>query len=400
VIAHKNSLKGIVSAALVIAIATAPNAFAAPKVVVVKQAKLIASDATAEGATITDKAIITFSNVTGKSADIVIRAIDFTGTQLWSKTIDSGWDEVATAICVDSQGSIWLGGNSASAPVIDSATASVGALNPDAVVLEDLAQLRPDMKAISLWQLSATGDLLSQTSVVPDAPALVDALSANSSGVSILISGDTGQSLLTVKSGTFGKELKLGTIKSNFKSLLRAGDASNYLFGSSSESIGSKKLVGKVDGILLKISKAGAIASVVRSSATKAVRGWQSATSSLFLSGVVATNTTTETALTKFNSSFKPIWTSRYPSTGKSLAALGSNGSVYAIFEPTKVIKGIAGLKVIKGQSDILQFDSKGALIGAFTNSLLNNPISAGYSTDGGLIILNGDGSILQVPAR
>jgi hypothetical protein len=82
------------------------------------------------------------------------------------------------------------------------------------------------------------------------------------------------------------------------------------------------------------------------------------------------------------------------------LAALGSNGSVYAIFEPTKVIKGIAGLKVIKGQSDILQFDSQGALIGAFTNSLLNNPISAGYSTDGGLIILNGDGSILQVPAR
>jgi hypothetical protein len=79
---------------------------------------------------------------------------------------------------------------------------------------------------------------------------------------------------------------------------------------------------------------------------------------------------------------------------------MGASGSTFAIFEPTSLIKGVSGWKLTKGQSVALSFDSKGAISGAFTSPLLNSPISTGYSSDGGLIVLTSTGTILRTPAR
>ena len=399
-IARKNWLNKTFFTATVFAVALAPSAGAAPKAVAIKQMVQIAQDATAESMVVTGKYVVTYANVVGQSADIKIIARDFTGTQIWSKTIDSGWDEVATAIAFDAQGSIWLAGNSAAAPVVETTTVTTGALNPDSVVIESATALRPDMKNIALWQLSSTGDLLSQTNLTTLQPAIVDAISSNVTGTSLLLSRDTGQSLVTAKAGAFGKELTLGTVKSKFKTLQRSLDGSTYLFGSSSETLGGKKLVGKIDGILMKVSKTGSIASVVRSSATKAIRDWQSSTSSLLLTGVVKSGATTETAITKFTSTFAPTWTLRFASTGFSLVELGASGSTSAIFEPTTLLKGVSGWRVTKGQSVVLSFDSKGLLSDAFTSPQLTAPIATGYSLDGGLIVLTATGAILRTPAR
>jgi hypothetical protein len=400
VIARKNSLKKAIFAVAVLTVALTPPAQAAPKALAIKPLVQITQDATAEAMVVTSKYIITYANIVGQSADIKIRAIDFTGAQIWEKTIDSGWDEVATAITVDAQGSIWLAGNSAAAPSAETSTLTTGALNPDAINSESTTALRPDMKNIALWQLSSTGDLLAQVNSTTLQPALVDAISANATGTSVLLARDSGQSLVSVKAGSFSKELILGTAKSKFKTALRGSDGSTYLFGSSSETLAGKKLAGKVDGILLKVSKTGTLASVVRSSAPKAIRDWQSAATSLFLTGVVKSGNTIETAVTKFTSTFAPTWTARFASTGLSLAATGASGSVFAIFEPTSLLKGISGFKVSKGQSVALQFDGKGAISAAFTSPQLNAPIAAGYSTDGGLIVLTATGVILRGAVR
>jgi hypothetical protein len=198
--------------------------------------------------------------------------------------------------------------------------------------------------------------------------------------------------------GKFSKELKLGTSKTKLNAVVRGSDGSTYLFGSSSETLGGKKLVGRLDGVLIKVSKTGALSSVVRSSATKALRDWQGATSSLFVTGSVTTGNITESALTKFNSSFVPTWTTRFASTGKTLGANGLNGSVYAVLEPTSAIKAISGLKLIKGQSVVLQFDSKGVLISAYTAADLISPVASVYSKGAGLLILTAAGKILQAP--
>jgi hypothetical protein len=196
------------------------------------------------------------------------------------------------------------------------------------------------------------------------------------------------------------KEVKIGTSKSKFNAVFRGADGSTSLFGSSSETLGGKKLAGKVDGILLKVSKAGSISSVVRSSASGAVRDWQSATATNFLTGVVKSGKTIETAITKFNTAFVPTWTNRFLSTGTSLAASGNKSSVYAIFEPTAALKGVTGWKQRKGQSVALQFDSKGVLIGAFTDLLLSAPLVAGYSAESGLVVLTSTGDILRAAGQ
>lgn len=369
---------------------------AAPKTVSVKPLKVLSQSFSAEAIIANSKAIFTYENIVGKSADIKIRAIDFTGGEIWSKTVDSGLDEVATAMAVDSQGTLWLVGNIAIAQQPESATAATGALNPDGIEMENIQPLRADMKNISVWQISATGEVIGQSSIAT--VALVDAISVSSSGLSILASRESEPFLITLSQGKFSKELKIGTTKTKLSAITRTNDGTTYLFGTSSETLGGKKLVGRVDGILIKIAKTGSITSVVRSSAPKAIRDWQSTTSSLFVTGSVKSGITVESAITKFNSSFAPTWTTRISSTGRTMAASGASGSFYAIFEPTSAIKGITGLKVVKGQSVVLQFDSKGLLINAFTSAELTSAIAFTYSSTAGLFLLTVDGEILQIP--
>lgn len=399
-IVHKNLLKKILFSAIVLAVALAPVAQSAPNSVALKQMSLLTKDVTAEGMVVTSKVVITYSNVIGKSADIQLRAFDFAGVQIWMKTIDSGRDEVATVISTGPQGSIWLGGNSAPAVPVESETVISGAINPDSVTIENPAPLRVDMTNTSLWQFSANGELLAQIDSKSTQPALVDAISVNSSGTSILLSRESGQSFAQIQASAFGKEIRIGTAKSKFNVIHRASDGTTSLFGSSSETLGGKKLAGKVDGILLKVSKNGAISNVVRSSASGATRDWQSATASNFLTGFVKSGNKAETAITKFNSTFAPTWTTRYPSSGSSLAVTGSKGSVFAIFEATTALKGVTGWKAKKGQSVALEFDSKGKLINALSDALLKNPLSAGFSTEGGLIVLTSAGDILRSSSR
>lgn len=394
-IARKNLLKKYLLPVVIASVAMTSVAQGAPKSVSMKALKVFSQSSSAEAIVANSKAIFTYENIVGLSSDIKVRAIDFTGTEIWSKTVDSGLDELATAMAIDSQGTLWLVGNIATAPQPDTATATTGALNPDGIEVENFQPLRPDMKNISVWQISATGEVIGQSSIAT--VALVDGISVSSSGLSILASRDNEPFLITLSQGKFSKELKIGSAKTKLSAITRSSDGTTYLVGSSSETLGGKKLIGRVDGILIKAAKTGSIASVVRSSAPKAVRDWQSTTSSLFVTGSVKSGTTVESAITKFNSSFVPTWTTRIFSTGRTLASSGASGSFYAILEPTSAIKGVTGFKAVKGQSAVLQFDSKGLLISAFTSAELTSAIAATYSNTAGLFLLTVDGKILQV---
>jgi len=395
VIARKNLLKKYLVLVVIASVAMTGVTQGAPKSVSVKPLKVFSQSSSAEAIVANSKAIFTYENIVGLSADIKVRAIDFTGTEIWSKIVDSGLDELATAMAIDSQGTLWLVGNIATAPQPDTATATTGALNPDGIEVENIQPLRPDMKNISVWQISATGEVIGQSSIAT--VALVDGISVSSSGLSILASRDNEPFLITLSQGKFSKELKIGSAKTKLSAITRSSDGTTYLVGSSSETLGGKKLIGRVDGILIKAAKTGSIASVVRSSAPKAVRDWQSTTSSLFVTGSVKSGTTVESAITKFNSSFVPTWTTRISSTGRTLASSGASGTFYAILEPTSAIKGVTGFKAVKGQSAVLQFDSKGLLISAFTSAELTSAIAATYSNTAGLFLLTVDGKILQV---
>lgn len=362
-----------------------PTASAAPKAVAVKKLDIVASAVSAEGLVATGKTLVTYSNTGSTNSNIELTGLDVTGVQQWLRTIDSGVDEIATAATVDAAGNIWLAGSSAAVTAPESVTAAIAAENPDGVVAEELPKVRSDMNQITIWKLSPIGELLATFLSVQTSPALVSALSVNSSGVSLVgVLADRPFLISATPTGVFAKPLFIGTNKSALNAVVRSPDGSVNLFGESSETLGGKKVAGARDGILVKVSKAGAITSVVRSSAIKAQRSWLAADSTLTLTGYVKSGKVIESAFTKFNSSFVPTWTMRIPSTGSS-TVLTAAGTTYGALSSNSAIKGVTGWKPTTPTLLLATFTNKGVMTGAYADSQLSAPISLVYTKELGL---------------
>ena len=362
-----------------------PTASAAPKAVAVKKLDIVASAVNAEGLVATGKTLVTYSNTGSTNSNIELTGLDVTGVQQWVRTIDSGVDEIATAATVDAAGNIWLAGSSAAVTVAESATAAIAAENPDGVVAEELPKVRSDMNQITIWKLSPVGEPLAIYLSPQTSPALVSAISVNSSGISLVgVLADRPFLISATPTGVFANPLFIGTNKSALNAVVRSPDGSVNLFGESSENLGGKKLAGTRDGILVKVSKAGAITSVVRSSAIKAQRSWLAADSTLALTGYVKSGKVIESAFTKFNSSFAPTWTMRIPSTGSS-TVLTAAGTTYGALSSNSAIKGVKSWKPATPTLLLTTFTSKGVMTGAYADSQLSAPISLVYTKELGL---------------
>lgn len=375
-----------------------PTASAAPKAVAVKKLDIVASAVNAEGLVATGKTLVIYSNTGSTNSNIELTGLDVAGVQQWVRTIDSGADEIATAATVDAAGNIWLAGSSAAVTVPESATAAIAAENPDGVVAEELPKVRSDMNQITIWKLSPVGEPLATYLSPQNSPALISALSVNSSGISLVgVLADRPFLISANPTGVFAKPLFIGTNKSALNAVVRSPDGSVNLFGESSETLGGKKLAGTRDGILVKVSKTGAITSVVRSSAIKAQRSWLAADSTLTLTGYVKSGKVIESAFTKFNSSFAPTWTMRIPSTGSS-TVLTAAGTTYGALSSNSSIKGVTGWKPTSPTLLLATFTSKGVMTGAYADSQLSAPISLVYTKELGLCgLAKGSGEFISI---
>ena len=370
---------------LVIVIAGTSSAVAAPKAVAVKKLSIIAT-VNAESMVISGKTIITVSSTDGANSNILLTGLDISGTQQWQKTIDSGVDEVALASTVDPTGNVWIAGASAAPVTTESATVQVQAENPDGVVTEPISKLRGDMNFVTLWKVSPAGDLLNTYTLAQSAPALINAISATNSGVSVVGQlMDKPFALSASSTGVFSKVFSIGTNKTQFNAVVRNSDGSVSIFGSSSEALAGKKLAGVRDGVLIKLSKTGAVASLVRSSAPKADRSWLAADSTLVLTGYARTGKVMESAFTKFTTAFAPTWTMRVPSLGTS-AVISSGNTTYGAFSSNSAVTGVTGWKPTSASVLLLTFDNKGVVTSAYGSSEISEPISLAYSKELGLI--------------
>ena len=373
-----------------------PVAYAAPKGIQVQLGSIYSAPASAEGVLQSGKTSIYFGNITDKNSDIQVTAVDLSGNQLWQRVIDSGSDEVVTAAALDPLGNIWLAGASAPTPIAETPTVTTGIDNPDQVVVDNGETLRGDLTQITIWKVSSAGELIGTYSIAEKSIPQVTAISASNSGISLVGSIDSNPFLITMTSaGVFGKLISIATNKSEINSVIRNPDGSTFIIGSSSETLAGKKVAGIRDGILAKVSKTGAVTSLLRSSAKKALRSWISADSSLLLSGPVVTGKVVETAITKFTPTFTPTWTLRVPSAGPSIA-ISANGNSYLAFTSRAPISGIANWKPAQPSLLILTFDSKGVIKAATALPGLVTPISLQYSRERGVIGLaaGGDGTV------
>jgi hypothetical protein len=365
-------------------------AFAVPKSVAAVEITKVSSIAEHEGALITPQAITIFNNLDRK---VAITSLDFSGVPKWALTLDGSPDQIAMAAAAEKDGSIWLAGLSTATPVSESVSATVPATNVDGVVVEPVPPLRNDLNAITLWKISVAGQLEKTFVDSATAPTLITALSHSTSGISILADRGSGNFIINISAtGKFSTTKPLGSAKTAFNAIYRNSDGSVNLYGSSSENLAGKKLVGVRDGILAKVNKSGVITNLVRSSANRATRSWTGSTSTIFLVGDVKAGGKNESAFTKFNSSFSPTWTLRLPSQGAQLAAPAANGGHYALFNSTSSIPGVTGWKPTRATPIALRFDSKGVITQALKSSQVKAAEAMSFVPGVGLVIVSQTG--------
>lgn len=377
----------VIVAALASLVVT-PFSYAAPKSIAAVEITKVSAVIDHEGAVISNQGIALFSNAEKK---VSLTFLDFAGVEKWNLTLEDRADQIVMAATSDKEGNIWLAGLTAA--MVETATPAATGVNVDNVIVEPVPAVRSDLNALTLWKVSATGTLVTTFSESATAPLLINAISHSASGISILGDRGAGSVLVNVSlAGKFSKAVTIGTAKSSLTSIFRNADGSAQLYGSSAETLGGKARVGTRDGILAKVSKSGSLTNVVRSSANRATRNWQSATSTYFLTGEVKAGGKSESAFTKFNSSFSPVWTLRLPSQSNIAAATGPNGSHYALFNSTSVIPRVTSWKPTNPTPLLLRFDAKGVITQALKASQVKSVRAMSHVSGVGLIIVSGSG--------
>ena len=356
-------MKRLISFVLLATLLVTPVAHSAPKKLAVKPMQLLATLGTPEevsGAVISGKSIVVFGT---KASKAYARAIDPTGKELWNLALDQSAASIATAAAVDPAGDIWIAGATPMAMGL-TPPATATPLNPDNAVIPPNVFIG-DLHAVTIWKISASGSLIF-TNTLPTSYVLfptavsVDKAGASVVGIMATEKGNAGFLANTDIAGVFSKLLQIGQVATTAESVVRHSDGTFTVAGSSSETLAGKKVAGISDGVLVKVSKALKITSVVRSSVAKGKRVWNSASNTLLLTGEVTAAGKTETAVTKFSNAFAPTWTYRFPSTGPAVS-----GSVnQAFFISTGAISQLIWSP--KAPTPLLlTFDSKGVITGA-----------------------------------
>ena len=367
-------MKRFFSILLLVLLVTTPVSQAAPKKIAVKPMQLLTTIGSPEevsGAVVSGKSIVVFGT---KSSKAYARAIDGTGKELWNLSLDQSAASIATAAAVDPVGDIWIAGATPLAMGLIAPTPSATPLNPDNAAIPPTTFVG-DLHALTIWKVSAAGALIF-TQTLPTSYVLfptaisVDKNGASTVGILASNKGSAGFLANADTAGVFSKLLQIGSVSTTADAVVRHSDGTFTVAGSSSETLAGKKVAGISDGILIKVSKALKITSVVRSSAAKGKRIWNSASSSLLLAGEVVAAGKTESAVTKFSATFTPTWTYRFASTGPTLSASSS----HAFFISTGAVAQLNWNPKVPTPL-VLTFDSKGVITAADSGPIGQNEV-------------------------
>ena len=357
-------MKRFVAFVVLASLVIVPVSQAAPKKISVKPMQLlttIGSPDEVSGAVVSGKSIIIFGT---KSSKAYARAIDRTGKELWNLTLDQSAASVATSAAVDSAGDIWIAGATPLALGLNPPASTAAPVNPDNAVIPPSVFIG-DLQAVTIWKVSAAGALLFTNTLPTSSVLFPTAITVDKNGASVvgIIANEKGNAgfLANVDAtGAFSKLLQIGAVSTTADAVARHGDGSFTVAGSSAETLAGKKVAGITDGILVKVSKALKITSVVRSSVAKGKRIWNSASNSLLLAGEVVAGGKTESAITKFSLAYAPSWSYRFASTGPTLSA----SATQAFFISTGAVAQL-NWNPKTPTPLLLTFDSKGLITAA-----------------------------------
>ena len=390
-------MKRLLSLVLIAAFLFTPAVNAAPKKISVKPMQLVTTVGTPDevsGVVVSGKSLIVYGS---KASKAYARAVDTTGKELWNLSLDQSPASIATAAAVDSAGDIWIAGATPLALGLTPPSPAATPVNPDNAAATPTTAVG-NLQAVTIWKLTAAGVLASTNTLPTSSVVFPTAISVDRNGASIVgiigtEKGSAGFFVNSDKAGVFGKLLQIGSVSTTVDAVVRHTDGSFTVAGSSSETLAGKKVAGVTDGVLIKISKALKITSVIRSSAVKGKRIWNSATSTLLLGGEVVAGGKTETAITKFSSSFTPTWTYRFASTGPAVTV----GSTYAAFISTGATPQLNWNPKVATPL-LLTFDAKGAITAADSGPIGQKEVlGAVLSKELGLLVVTSSADTVSI---
>ena len=390
-------MKRLLSLVLIAAFLFTPAVNAAPKKISVKPMQLVTTVGTPDevsGVVVSGKSLIVYGS---KASKAYARAVDTTGKELWNLSLDQSPASIATAAAVDSAGDIWIAGATPLALGLTPPSPAATPVNPDNAAATPTTAVG-NLQAVTIWKLTAAGVLASTNTFPTSSVVFPTAISVDRNGVSIVgiigtEKGSAGFFVNSDKAGVFGKLLQIGSVSTTTDAVVRHTDGSFTVAGSSSETLAGKKVAGVTDGVLIKISKALKITSVIRSSAVKGKRIWNSATSTLLLGGEVVAGGKTETAITKFSSSFSPTWTYRFASTGPAVTI----GSTFAAFISTGATPQLNWNPKVATPL-LLTFDAKGAITAADSGPIGQKEVlGAVLSKELGLLVVTSSADTVSI---
>jgi hypothetical protein len=390
-------VKRLLSLVLIAAFLFTPAANSAPKKISVKPMQLVTTVGTPDevsGVVISGKSLIVYGS---KASKAYARAVDTTGKELWNLSLDQSPASIATAAAVDSAGDIWIAGATPLALGLTPPSPAATPVNPDNAAATPTTTVG-NLQAVTIWKLTAAGVLASTNTLPTSSVVFPTAISVDRNGASIVgiigtEKGSAGFFVNSDKAGVFGKLLQIGSVSTTTDAVVRHTDGSFTVAGSSSETLAGKKVAGVTDGVLIKISKSLKITSVIRSSAVKGKRIWNSATSTLLLGGEVVAGGKTETAITKFSSSFAPTWTYRFASTGPAVTV----GSTYAAFISTGATPQLNWNPKVATPL-LLTFDAKGAITAADSGPVGQKEVlGAVLSKELGLLVVTSSADTVSI---
>ena len=390
-------MKRLLSFVLIAVFLFTPAANGAPKKISVKSMQLVTTVGTPDevsGVVASGKTLIVFGS---KASKAYARGVDTTGKELWSLSLDQAPASIATAAAVDSVGDIWIAGATPLALGLIAPSPAASPVNPDNAAVPP-ATLIGNLQAVTIWKITAAGALIFTTTLPTSSILFPTSISLDRNGASIVgiigsEKGSAGFLVNTDKDAVFGKLFQIGSQATTAESVVRHTDGSFTVVGSSGETLGGKKVAGLTDGILVKISKAMKITNVVRSSAVKGKRIWNSASSTLLLGGGVVAAGKTESAVTKFSSKFAPTWTYRFPSTGPAITV----GSTYAVFISTGTTSQLNWNPKVPAPL-LLTFDAKGAIKAADNGPTGQKEVlGALFSKELGLLVVTASADTVSI---
>ena len=213
-------------------------------------------------------------------------------------------------------------------------------VNPDNVVSGNEIVSREDLNNIFVAEIDLAGKIISNLNTSNSKLFLPRSIAINKGDIFLVgneypSENSTRGALYVFTNQNFDASYTYGEKSTRFNRVYIQANKSLKIIGSSADPIADKKLVGKVDAVVLTLSATSRkIEKILRSSGAKAIRSWDSGSGNLVVAGTSQQNKLRESVLTQFSPKGDVKWSTRYQNSDRAL--IGGNCIALSLLGPTK----------------------------------------------------------------